>query len=84
MLKEEKVSKDNNISNKKGYNYKYAKAYYEKKKNEKIICAECGGTYNTCTKYNHLKSKKHQQVGLFVNNMKNNLFTELDNIKNKL
>jgi hypothetical protein len=67
------LEKDERIENKKTYlkNYKELnksiisenfKKYYELNKNryqEKINCL-CGGSYSYASKYNHIKTKKHQ------------------------
>lgn len=45
--------------------------------NEKIICNECGHSYSYFNKYNHNKSKKHNETVKY-----NNLKKELDDLKN--
>lgn len=43
----------------------YLKTFYEKhpdKKNEKIVCPDCGNTYSYFNKSKHLKTKLHNLV----------------------
>lgn len=63
----------------------YNKKYYEKNKEkwfEYKKCDVCGGQYNSSTKYNHFKTKKHiiadkdrqlKELNEKINNIRENL-----------